>query len=107
MYEACFIKWWGHKDRSQLTFIERIKIRLHKSNLYFCIYRTPKTNKTKYCISEHERENLLGYAPALIKFTGDSSYPYKVKFYGKYMQYIKQGDVRNYGTYARICNYRK
>lgn len=86
MYEACFITCvtrWGSKDTTLLTFIDKIKIRLHKSNLYFCIYRTPKTNKTKYCISEHERKNLLGYAPALIKFTGDSSYPYKVKFYGK------------------------
>lgn len=94
MYEACFISWWGRKDKTSLTFIEKIKIRLHKSNLYFCIYRTPKTGKTKYYITEHEHENLLGYAPALIKFTGDSSYPYKVKFYGKTYAVHKSGRCR-------------
>ena len=91
MYEACFITWWGRKDRTSLTFIEKIKIRLHKSNLYFCIYRTLETNKTKYCIAEYKHENLLGYAPALIKFTEDSSYPYKVKFYGKIYAVHKSG----------------
>ena len=91
MYEACFISWCGRKDRISLTYIETIKIRLHKSNLYFCIYRTPKTNKTKYCIAEYEHETLLGYAPALIKFTKDSSYPYKVKFYGKTYAVHKSG----------------
>ena len=38
MYESCFISWWGRKDKISLTYIETIKIRLHKSNLYFCIY---------------------------------------------------------------------
>ena len=57
MYEACFITWWGHKDKSRLTFIERIKIRLHKSNLYFCIYRTPKTGKTKFYAIYNDTKN--------------------------------------------------
>lgn len=35
MYEACFITWWGHKDKSRLTFIERIKIRLPKNGYVY------------------------------------------------------------------------
>lgn len=88
MYEACFITWWGRKDMTLLTYVENVRIRLHKSDLFFCIYRT-KTNKTKYCVLEHG--SLLGYAPALIKFTEDSSYPYIVKFYGKIYEVHKSG----------------
>lgn len=81
MYEAYFISWCGRKDKTSLTYVQSIKIRLHKSNLYYCINKTT-TNKTKYCIKE-QKQTLRSYAPALIKFTGDSSYPYVIKFYGK------------------------
>ena len=80
MYEACYIQAYGFKNGECLTFISHIKIRLHKSNLYFFINQLD-FNKTKFSIIEQER--ISTYSPALIKFTGDSSYPYKIKYKGK------------------------